>query len=147
MEIKTIKNAIEIKASKDKVWEVLTRQPFLDEWTSAFMAGSVVKGEFIEGAQVLYLDPSGMGVAGKVTECKVNEALKVEILAEITNGEPDFGHPNTKRWEGAYDYYQIAQAGGITTLSVDTAFPAEFYNDFVPGWNKMLEKIKELAEK
>jgi uncharacterized protein YndB with AHSA1/START domain len=147
MEKRTINKSIEIKAVRERVWEVLTRQPFLDEWTSAFMAGSVVKGEFREGAQVLYLDPSGMGVAGKVTECKVNEALKVEILAEITNGEPDFGHPNTKRWEGAYDHYQLSGAGGITTLTVNSAFPAEFYNDFAPGWDKMLEKIKELAEK
>jgi uncharacterized protein YndB with AHSA1/START domain len=147
MEKKTINKAIEIKAAKEKVWEVLTEQPYLNVWTSAFMEGSTVKGEFKEGAQILYLDPSDMGVVGKVTEYKVNEALKVSILAEITNGEPDFNNPSSKRWEGAYDYYQITQVGDTTTLSVETAFPAEFYNDFVPGWNKMLEKIKELAEK
>jgi uncharacterized protein YndB with AHSA1/START domain len=147
MEKKIINKAIEIKAGKGRVWEILTQQPFLNEWTSAFMAGSTVKGEFKEGAQILYLDPSGKGVAGKVTEYKINEALKIAILAEITNGEPDFNHPDTKRWEGAYDYYQITKAGDTTTLSVETAFPAEFYNDFAPGWNKMLEKIKELSEK
>jgi hypothetical protein len=147
MEKKTINKTIGIKAGKEKVWEVLTSQPFLDEWTSAFMAGSVVKGEFKDGAQIIYLDPSGKGVAGKVTGYKPNVALKVSILAEITNGEADFNHPDSKRWEGAYDYYQITEADGTTTLSVETTFPAEFYNDFVPGWDKMLEKIKELAEK
>ena len=30
---------------------------------------------------------------------------------------------------------------------LESAFPAESYKDFVPGWEKMLEKIKELVEK
>jgi uncharacterized protein YndB with AHSA1/START domain len=147
MEKKTINKAIEIKAGKGRVWEVLTEQPYLNIWTSAFMEGSVVRGEFKDGAQVIYSDGSGSGVAGKVTEYKPNESLKVSIVAEITNGEPDFNHPDSKRWEGAYDYYNITEKDGISTLTLESAFPAEFYSDFVPGWGKMLEKIKELAEK
>lgn len=146
MEIKTINKAIEIKASKEKVWEVITQQPFLNEWTSAFMVGSTVKGEFKDGAQILYLD-GGMGVVGKVTEYKLNQELKIEIVAEIVNGEPDFNNPNSKKWEGCYDHYELTEKDGITTLILNSVFPAEYYNDFVPGWSKMLEKIKELAEK
>ena len=147
MEKKSIKKVLEIKAAKGRVWEVLTKQPYLNIWTSSFMEGSVVKGEFKEGAEILYLDLSGMGVVGKVTEYKPNEALKVSILAEIINGQPDFNNPGNKKWEGAYDHYFITEKDGISTLTLESAFPAEFYNDFVPGWNKMLEKIKELAEK
>src|SRR6185369_17557464 len=114
MGTKTINKETEIKAAKEKVWEVLTKQPYLNEWTSAFMEGSTVKGEFKEGAQIIYLDPSGMGVAGKVTEYKPQQALKIEIVAELTDGEPDFKNPNSKKWAGAYDHYQLIEAGGIT---------------------------------
>jgi uncharacterized protein YndB with AHSA1/START domain len=147
MKIKTINKEIEIKASKEKIWEVLTAQPYLNIWTSAFMEGSVVKGEFKEGAQIIYSDASGNGVAGKVVVYKPNEELKVSIVAEITNGEPDFNHPDNKKWEGAYDHYSLTEKEGVTTLTLESASPAEYYNDFVPGWGKMLEKIKELAEK
>jgi uncharacterized protein YndB with AHSA1/START domain len=53
MEKKTIKKTIEIKANKEKVWKVITEQPYLNEWNGAFMEGSVVKGEFREGAQII----------------------------------------------------------------------------------------------
>jgi uncharacterized protein YndB with AHSA1/START domain len=147
MDIKTINKEIEIKATKEKVWEVLTRQPFLNVWLSAFMEGSVVKGEIKDGAQIIYSDGSSNGVAGKVTEYKPAQELKIEIFAEITNGEPDINNPASRKWEGSYDHYQLAETDGITTLSVETSFPAEFYSDFAPGWEKMLEKVKELAEK
>ena len=42
MEKKSINKAMEIKAGKEKVWEVLTQQPFLNEWNGAFMAGLVI---------------------------------------------------------------------------------------------------------
>ncbi len=147
MEKKTINKAIEIKAGRERVWEVLTEQPYLNVWTSAFMEGSVVRGEFKDGAQIIYSDPSGHGVAGKVTEYKPNVALRVSILAEITNGEADFNHPDSKRWEGCYDHYSITEKDGTSILTIESVSPAEFYNDFAPGWDKMLEKIKELAEK
>ena len=34
-----------------------------------------------------------------------------------------------------------------TKHKINMANPAEFYNDLAPGWDKMLGKIKELAEK
>lgn len=147
MEINTINKSIEIKAGKDRVWEVLTTQPYLNEVLSIFMAGSTVKGEFKDGAQVIYLDPSGRGVAGKVTEYKPQEALKIAILAEITNGEPDFDHPDNKKWEGCYDQYKFTEKDGVTTLIYSSVFPPEHYNDFAPGWDRMLGKIKEFSEK
>ncbi len=147
MEKKTINKVIEIKAGRERVWEVLTRQPWLNEWLSEFMEGSVVRGEFKDGAQVIYSDGSGNGVAGKVTVYKPNEELKVSILAEIVNGEPDFNNPGNAKWEGAYDHYSIIEKDGTTTLTLQSCSPAEYYNDFVPGWDKMVGKIKELAEK
>ncbi len=147
MNKKTIQDSIKINASKEKLWQILTEQPYLNDWTSAFMSGSNVKGEFKEGAQILYLDPSGIGVVGKVSECKPNKSLKVSILAEVRDGKPDFDHPDSKRWEGSYDHYQITENDGGSTLSLDSVFPAEFYDDFVQGWKKMLVRFKELAEK
>lgn len=44
-------------------------------------------------------------------------------------------------------HHAAAEKEDTATLLLESAFPAEYYNDFVPGWNKMLEKIKELAEK
>ena len=147
METKTINKSIEIKAGSGRVWEVLTQQPYANEVISIFMEGSTVKGEFKLDAQILYLDPSGIGVVGKVTEFKPNALLKVSIVAEAKNNQPDFENPKSKKWEGCYDHYQLIEKDGVTALAVDSVCPAEYYNDFAPGWNKMLEKVKELAEK
>ena len=85
-------------------------------------------------------------MAGKVTAFKPNEELKIDIVAEVTNGEPDFKHPDNKKWEGAYDHYTITEKDGITTLTLESASPSEFYNDFVPGWEKSWEKLKSLRK-
>ena len=72
MKTKTINKSIEIKAGRERVWQVLTQQPFLNEVLSIFMEGSTVKGEFKDGEEIIYLDPSGAGVVGKVSEYKLN---------------------------------------------------------------------------
>jgi uncharacterized protein YndB with AHSA1/START domain len=147
METKTINKSIEIKAGRERVWQVLTQQPFLNEVLSIFMEGSTVKGEFKDGADVTYLDPSGAGVVGKVSEFKPNTLLKVSILAELVNGKPAPEYPDSKKWEGCFDQYSLSEKDGVTILECNSVCPAEHYNDFLPGWDKMLGKIKELAEK
>jgi uncharacterized protein YndB with AHSA1/START domain len=145
METKTINKSIEIKAGRERVWQVLTQQPYVNEAQSIFM--TTVKGEFKLGEQVLYLNSSGSGIAGKVTEFKPNVLLKVSIIAEAVNGKPDFENPSSKKWEGCYDQFSFLEKDGITTLLLESTCPAEFDNDFLSSWDKMLAKIKELAEK
>ena len=140
METKTINKSIEIKVGSGRVWEVLTQQPYANEIISIFMEGSTVKGEFKLDAQILYLDPSGIGVVGKVTEYKPNALIKVSIVAEVKNNQPDFGNPNSKKWEGCYDRYELTEKDGVTILAIESVCPAEHYNDFAFGLGQKLKK-------
>jgi uncharacterized protein YndB with AHSA1/START domain len=146
MDTKSITKTLDIHATKEAVWKVLTNHSDVEEWNRAFMEGTKVIGEIKDGEQIIYLDPSGMGVAAQVTEFIPNKLLVISILAEITNGKADFNHPNSKRWEGTYDKFSLEEENEACALLLETSFPAEFYDDFVPGWNKMLDKIKALAE-
>jgi uncharacterized protein YndB with AHSA1/START domain len=59
-----------IKASREKVWEVLWGNETYPQWTSAFSEGSKVETTWEEGGKVLFLNGDNEGMVSRIAEKK-----------------------------------------------------------------------------
>jgi uncharacterized protein YndB with AHSA1/START domain len=137
----------DIKASREKVWEMLWNLDSYRAWTSAFAEGSYAKTDsWKEGSKVLFLDPKGSGMVSMVAANKPNEYMSFKHLGEVKDGVEDTTSDSVKAWAGATENYTLKGDNGTTTLSVDMDITDEFKEMFEKMWPKALEKVKALAE-
>jgi uncharacterized protein YndB with AHSA1/START domain len=148
-----IKKSITINASRDKVWEVLTTHPLVDEWNDAFMSGSKVTGEFSLNSELLYQGSDNGGMKTVIKEFVPGEKL-VNVGTAVVNDKGDElkagdkDYDDYKDWIGSADTYELSEADGQTTLTVTTTIPdPSMVDTFNESWERALAKIKELAEK
>lgn len=142
----TIKKEKEIKAPKNRVWQVLLTPEFFTEWGTAFCPDSKMKGDWKLGGSITYLDGNGMGLQGKVIEFDPNNRVTVEYDATLLNGNAT--KEDEQGWIGCKETYILSDVNGGTHLKVESEVPTvEFYEELGSGWDRALQQIKVLAEK
>ena len=143
----TIKKSIGIHAPRERVWDVLINPKFVNSWVSEFSEGSQVKADWSVGGTVLYKDRDGNGLKTKVTDNRPNRLLKVVHEGILNHGVEDPESDDLPKWRGCGEAYLLSEKGGVTTLSIESEVPEDYFELFKPLWNKSLQKIKELADK
>jgi uncharacterized protein YndB with AHSA1/START domain len=143
----TIKKSIEINTPKERVWEVLLNPRFVNTWVSEFSEGSQVEADWDVGGTVLYKDRDGNGLKARVADNRPNRLLKVVHEAILNHGVEDPESDDLPKWKGCREAYLLSEKSGVTTLSIESEVPEEYFEPFKPLWDKSLQKIKELAEK
>src|SRR5688572_18339226 len=92
----------DIKAPKEKVWEILWNLDSYKAWTSAFAQGSTVETDsWKEGSKVLFTDGSGSGMVSMVAKNKPNEYMSFQHLGELKEGVEDTTSDRVKQWAGS----------------------------------------------
>ncbi len=142
----SISKSIEIRAPKERVWEVLFGPKFINIWSSEFSEGSLVEGDWNLGGTVLFKDKNGEGLKGKVTEHEPVRILKVEFVGVLKNGIEDPGNEEHEMWKGCVDSYILSEHDGTTVLSVESVVPEKYFEPFMKLWDRALRKIRQLAE-
>jgi uncharacterized protein YndB with AHSA1/START domain len=142
----TIKKSITIKAPKEKVWEILTNEPFRDIWMSEFSENSQVGGEYKEGEDLIFLDATGQGLKARVKKLTEYTLVELENIANIKNGIEDTSSSEFEAWKGTGDTYMLTDINGDTSLKIESSIPSGKEQMFTDLWNKALKKIKEIAE-
>jgi hypothetical protein len=141
---------VQIKASKEKVWDVMLESETYREWTSEFSPGSYYDGSWDKGAKIKFLSPDGDGMISEIAENRKHEFISIKHLGFIKNGVEDTDSPEIKAWTPAYENYTFIQKDGITEVKVDMDVPihmTEYEKMFVEIWPKALTKLKKLCEK
>jgi len=142
----TIKKSITIKAPKENVWRVLVTPKTFAVWGSEFSPNSAMKGEWKHGGSVSYFDDTGMGLTGKVIEFVLYDLVSVEYTVILRDFKP--APDLDEGWIGCKETYQLIEKDGVTQLDISTEVPTkEYYDQLDKLWDKVLSKIKELAEK
>jgi len=137
----------DIKAPKEKVWEILWNIDSYKAWTSAFMEGSTVETDnWKEGSKVLFGDGKGSGMVSMVAQNKPNEYMSFKHLGMMQNGVEDTKSEQVQQWAGAMENYTLKGQNGNTTLSVDMDISPDFKDYFLKTWPVAMDKIKALAE-
>jgi uncharacterized protein YndB with AHSA1/START domain len=135
-----------IKASRERVWEILWGNETYPQWTSAFSEGSRAETDWKKGSKVLFLDGKGDGMVSIVDDNVPNEFMSFKHLGVLNNGKEDLQTSKEKGWSGAMENYTLKSVGDKTELTVDQDVEDEYKEYFLSTWPKALEKLKALAE-
>ncbi len=134
---------VEIKASKERVWDTLWHDETLREWAGIIDPGTYMRGKLKEGNEVEYISGNGYGVTSLVEKLIPNEFLLFKHSADTQDsGKQERG----KEWTGGAESYSLSEKDGTTTLTAAFDVPEEMEKYFQTNYPKALERVKELAE-
>ncbi|HSI70286.1 MAG TPA: SRPBCC domain-containing protein [Gillisia sp.] len=136
-----------IRASREKLWEILWGADTYPQWTAAFSEGSKVKTNWEEGGKVLFLNGENEGMVSRIARKKVPVKMDFEHIGMVDkNGKEDTQSEKVKEWAGSHEIYELEEKNGetILTVSVDTA--DDFIDYFNETWPRAFENLRKLSE-
>lgn len=126
-----IEKEIKVHASISKVWNILVKKDYINQWIKEFSAGDFITENWQKGSGITMVDDEGNVIhKGIITGFKPMELLKIEF--EKTE----------------YSEELTLSASDKVTLLSARAGPVDetTFDEHSMAWNKGLQKIKELAE-
>ncbi|NYE96095.1 uncharacterized protein YndB with AHSA1/START domain [Psychromicrobium silvestre] len=143
--------SVEIKASKEKVWELMLSDANYREWTEVFHEGSHFVGNWEQGSEMQFLGPDGNGglggLAGIIEENRPAEFLSIRYLGVVTNGVVDSSSDQVQIWIGSHENYSFTEKDGVTTVDIELDSSEDISAMFEDMWPKGLAKLKEICER
>lgn len=140
---------IEINAVASKVWEAITKRENSDQWALEFSSGGpqfYIESDWNLGSLVLWKGKDGVvNVEGIVTAREQNKLLRFTVFDVRSLQKIDVNEEDGITFE-------LAEDNGMTILHIlqgdfSPMEDGEFYRDASARiWDKVLPKIKELAE-
>lgn len=142
--MKEIQHAIEIKASKEKVWKILWSDTTYRDWTNIIDEGMYMKGSLEEGKEIQFISSvNGYGVTSLVEKLIPNEYI---LFKHKTDTKGNGLETRKDEWTGGTESYALSENEGITQLIVKMDVPIEMETLFNEQLPKVLERIKILTE-
>ena len=138
---------ITLAASPEKVWQVLWNNDSYSTWTAPFAEGSRMQSDFKVGGKTFFLDGNGSGMVSTIVAIEPNKYIFFKHLGEVKEGKEEYDSPQVKEWAGATENYTLKAIDGGTELTVELYGMDAMKSYFEPIWPKVLDIIKELAEK
>jgi uncharacterized protein YndB with AHSA1/START domain len=144
-----VDRSIEIRAPAARVWDVLTRAEYTDDWAREFAGGSSpmhIASDWNLGGPVRWTDGHGaLIVEGTVTAIEPHRLLRFTVF-DVRSARPVVGPEDGIT-------YKLTERAGRTTLWVSQGdFSAmkdgEKYRDLsAEVWDRVLPRVKRLAER
>ncbi|KAF2511896.1 SRPBCC family protein [Flavobacterium foetidum] len=144
--METLKFNISIKASREKIWDVLWNDETYRKWTSAFCEGSYAKSNWNQGDKIYFLGPTGEGMNSIIDTKIPNEYMAFKHMGEIKDLKEVPPNEETQKWVGAMETYRLTQNGDKVELEVAVDVIEKHIDYFKEAFPKGLEVIKELSE-
>ena len=140
---------VEIYASATKVWEAITKRENSDQWALEFSSGGPrfhIESEWELGSPVLWKGEDGaVNVEGIVTAIEQNKLIRFTVFDVRSLQKIDVNEEDGITFE-------LVEENGMTTLHIlqgdfSPMEDGEKYRDASAEiWDKVLPKIKEMAE-
>jgi uncharacterized protein YndB with AHSA1/START domain len=144
--METLEFKIRIKASPEKIWNVLWNEETYKQWTGAFCEGSYAISDWNEGDKIHFLSPGGEGMNSIIEKKTPNEYMAFKHLGEIKNFEELPITEETLIWSGAMETYRLIPDDEFTDLIAQMDIVEKYIDYFKEAFPKGLETIKELSE-
>lgn len=141
--------SIFIRASREKVWDIMLSDATYREWTKVFKDGSYYQGSWEQGSKMLFLAPEEggeMGMVSRIAENRPYEYLSIEHRGFLKDGVEDTTSEAVKEWAGAYENYTFIDKDGGTELVIDMDSSDTERAFMEEAWKRGLERLKILAE-
>ena len=143
-----VKKEVDINAPAIRVWDVLTKPEYTDQWAPEFVGGEAefhIESDWKMGSPVLWKNEEGkVLVEGNVTAIQPNKLLRFTVFDSRST------KPKVKEEDGIT--YVLDSGDHTTTLRVthgDFSVLKEgerYHNMSEQVWNKVLPKVKQIAE-
>ena len=146
MEKVLINKSIDINASKEKVWDVLTKDDMTRSWYKAFNTGAYAETDWKQGSKVIFKDGTENGMIGKIVASIPGKIISTEFEGMLVNGVEDYDSQDAKNIKGYKETYHISGEGNKSTLSIEQETSDEYGDMMQTMWDKALLLIKQLAE-
>jgi hypothetical protein len=141
-----LKFSTQIRAPREKVWNVLWNDITYRKWTSVFNEGSYAESDWNEGSKVKFLSPTGEGMYSRIDKKVPNEFMSFKHLGLIKEGKEQPQDEETQKWSGAMEDYRLKEINGLTELIVETDVTEDFQEFIEKTFPMALEKVKNLSE-
>ena len=144
--MKTLHFSVDIRASRQTVWETLFGGESYTRWTAEFAEGSYFEGTWEGGTRMRFLVPSGDGMVAEVAESRPHAFLSLKHLGFVKDGVEDTDSEVVKAWAPAFENYTLSEAGNTTELAIDLDVEPAFEEAMTKIWPKALARLKALCE-
>jgi uncharacterized protein YndB with AHSA1/START domain len=144
--METLKFKIEIKATREKVWQMLWDDKTYALWTKPFAEGCRAISDWKEGSKIHFFGNTDNGIYGQIITSKYPEKITFKHIGNIKDGVEQPLDEATMAWSGAIEDYELNTVGDHTQLSVsfDTVEGyLDFFKDAFPKAHSLLKEICE----
>ncbi len=141
--MKEMRFSVEIKATKERVWDTLWQDETFRQWAGIIDPGTHMVGDLKEGNKVQFISANGYGVTSLVEKLTTNEFL---LLRHSADTQDDGKRERAQEWTGGKESYKLVEKDSTTTLTVAFDVPPELEEMFKVSYPKALERVKVLAE-
>ena len=138
--------SIDIRASRQTVWDTLLGRDSYRAWTAEFSEGSYFEGTWEPATRMRFLVPSGEGMVAEVAEHRPQEFLSLRHIGFVKDGVEDTESEMVKALAPAFENYTLSYAGLSSHLAIDIDVTPEFEDYMTQVWPKALARLKQLCE-
>ena len=144
--MKTIDFSVEIKASCEKVWNILWHDTTYRQWTQPFQLGSYAISDWKQGSRIHFLSPKGEGMYSTIDKMEAPHQISFKHIGEIKNFEEMPIDEKARAWSGGTENYYLTTTDTGCKLSVKTDIIEEYFSFLVNVFPTALNIVKDLAE-
>ncbi|ELB2789160.1 SRPBCC domain-containing protein [Vibrio alginolyticus] len=143
----TLNYYVEISATPQRVWEVLTDVELYKRWAQAFSPQSQFEGAWEEGGGITFFDPDMGGTRAIIDTVLPLQKLEFHHVAIFNpDNRQQLDADLASRWIGSREIYQIDTNNDRLLLNVTIHTHNDFVSMFNHGWEKALSLIKAISE-
>lgn len=142
-----IQKSIDIQATPEQVWKVLTQDDLTRQWYALFSEGTyATTDQWQEGSRVDFKDATDCGMIARIDQNDPFKKLVIAYEGQIVNGKEDFTSEVAQQIKGGKESYTLTEQDGGTRLAITQDMTDEYYDMMSASWDKALEQIKSLSE-
>lgn len=143
--MQTLSYDIEIKTSKQKVWEILWQKESCQAWAQFFSCNSTIRSNQKVGGKTYFYDDKG-GMISTIERLDEPNVIIFKHIGMIQDGEEDTESDEVKSWAGALEKYMLFDSDDVTQLYVEVDIQPQYIEMMNQGFEKGLALVKQLAE-
>ncbi|MCC6288295.1 MAG: SRPBCC domain-containing protein [Chitinophagaceae bacterium] len=138
--------AIDIKAPREKVWQILWEKNSYTQWTSVFTEGSYYEGALQQGGRIHFLWPGGSGLYSDIVFLKENSLMLFSHIGIIKDKQEQAINADTEVWTGNIESYRLTDIEGGTNLTVELDCQPAYKDYMNEKFPQALQKVKQMCE-
>ena len=143
----TLNYHVEIAATPQRVWSVLTDVELYKRWAQAFSPQSRFDGVWEEGGDITFFDPDMGGTRAVIDTVQPLHKLEFHHVAIFNpDNRQKLDGDLASKWIGSREIYQIDTLDDRLLLSITIYTHSDFVSMFNHGWEKALPLIKTISE-